>query len=92
MSNNSSVAFSLLFSIYNSFIFEPRHMISNNVAFFKIVDSVEPVKPTVMLINSKCCSFGSFLLIEYASDLQRLGSDCAFAQADLRLCWSHIPH
>ena len=24
--------------------------------------------------------------------MQGLCSDCAYAQADLRLCWSHIPH
>ena len=26
------------------------------------------------------------------SDKQRLWSDCAYAQAGLSLCWSHIPH
>ena len=56
------------------------------------VDSYEPVHPPYNLRSSKCCSVGSLILIKYASDLQRLWSDCVYAQADLRLCWSHIPH
>ena len=28
----------------------------------------------------------------YSSNEQGLWSDCAYAQADLSLCWSHIPH
>ena len=42
------------------------------------------------LRNSKWCSASSLTIIEYSSD--KLWSDCAYAQADLRLCWSHIPH
>ena len=38
------------------------------------------------------CLVSSLTIIEYSSDEQRLRSDCADAQADLRLCWSHIPH
>ena len=34
----------------------------------------------------------SITFIEYSSDKQRLWSDCTYAQADLSLCWSHIPH
>ena len=30
--------------------------------------------------------------VAYFSDQQRLWSDCAYAQADLRLCLSNIPH
>ena len=56
------------------------------------VDSDQPVQPPVNLRNSKCCSVCSLTIIEYSSDKQRLWSDCAYAQADLRLCWSHIPH
>ena len=56
------------------------------------VDSDEPVQPTFKLRNSKWCSVFSSRLIEYASESQRLWSDCAYAQSDLRLCWSHIPH
>ena len=52
------------------------------------VDSDEPLKPP----NSKWCSVSSLTIIEYSSDQQWLWSDCAYAQADLRLCWSHIPH
>ena len=55
-------------------------------------DSDEPVQPPFKLINSKWCSDSSLTLVEYSSDLQRLWSDCAFAQADLRHCRSHIPH
>ena len=44
------------------------------------------------LRNSKWCSVSSLTIIEYSSDQQRLSSDCPYAQADLRLCWSHIPH
>ena len=56
------------------------------------VDSGEPVQPPFKLRNSKWCTNSSLTLIEYWSDKQRLWSDCAYAQADLRLCWSHIPH
>ena len=56
------------------------------------VDSDEPVQPPFKLRNSKWCSFSSLTVIEYSSDKQRLLSDCAYAQADLRLCWSLIQH
>ena len=56
------------------------------------VDSDEPVQPRFKLRNSKWCSVNSLKVIKYSSDQQRLWSDCAYAQADLRLCWSHIPH
>ena len=56
------------------------------------VDSDEPLQPPSKLRNSKWCSVSSLPIIEYSSDKQRLWSDCAYAQADLRLCWSHIPH
>ena len=56
------------------------------------VDSDENVQPSFKLRNSNWCSFSSLTSIEYSSDLQRLWSDCAYAQADLRLYWSHIPH
>ena len=29
---------------------------------------------------------------KYSSDWQKLWSDCAYAKADMRLCWSHILH
>ena len=51
-----------------------------------------PEQPPVKLRNSKCCSVSSLGVIEYSSDKQRLWSACAYAQADLRLYWSHIPH
>ena len=44
------------------------------------------------LRNSKCCLASSWTFNEYSSDLQRLWSDCAHAQAGLSLCWSRIPH
>ena len=54
-------------------------------------DSDDPVRPPIKLRTSKKCSVSSLALIEYLRDQQRLCSDCAYAQADLRLCWSHIP-
>ena len=56
------------------------------------IDSRRAVQPPFKLRNSKWCSVSSLTVIEYSSDQQRLRSDCAYAQADLRLCWSHIPH
>ena len=56
------------------------------------IDSDEPLQPPSKLRNSKCCSSSSLTVIEYWGDQQRLWSDCAYAQADLRFCWSHIPH
>ena len=56
------------------------------------VDSDEPVQPPYKLRNSKLCLISSLTVIEYSSDKQRLWSDCAYAQAGLRLCLSHIPH
>ena len=58
----------------------------------KSVDTDEPVQPPFKLRNSKYCSVSSLTLIKYSSDRQRLWSDCAYAQADLRLYWSHTPH
>ena len=56
------------------------------------VSSDEPRLPSFKLRNSKWYSVSSLTTMEYSSDLQRLWSDCAYAQADLRLSWSHIPH
>ena len=56
------------------------------------VDSDEPLQPPFRLRNLKWHSVSSLTLIGYSSDKQRLWSDCAYALADLRLCWSHIPH
>ena len=56
------------------------------------IHSDESSQPPVKLRNSKWCSVSSLTLIEYSSDWQRLWSDCAYAQADLRLCCSHLPH
>ena len=56
------------------------------------VNSDEPVQSPVKLRNSKQCSVSSSTVIEYSSDKQRLWSVCAYAQADLSLCWSHIPN
>ena len=50
-----------------------------------------PVQPPFKRRNSKWCSVSRLTLIEYSSNNQRLWSDCAYAQADLRLCWSHKP-
>ena len=59
---------------------------------FTSEDSDEPVQPPFKLRNSKLCSVSSLTLIEFLNDKQRLWSDCTYVQADLRLCWSHIPH
>ena len=56
------------------------------------VDSDETIQPLVKFRNSKWFSVSSFTVIKYSSDWQNLWSDCAYAQAGLRLCWSHIPH
>ena len=56
------------------------------------VDSDEPVQSPLKLRNSKLCSVSSLTFIEYANDMQRLLSECVYAQANLRLCWSHIPY
>ena len=48
--------------------FEPRHEISNNVAFLTSVDSDEPVQPPVKIRNSKWCSVSSLTLLEYSND------------------------
>ena len=55
-------------------------------------ESDENVQPPFKLRNSKWCSVSNTIFIEYSSDKQRLWSDCAYAQAGLSLCWSHIPH
>ena len=56
------------------------------------VYSDEAMQPPFKLRNYKWCSVSSFTLKEYSSDKQRLWSDCAYAQAGLSFCWSHIPH
>ena len=56
------------------------------------VDSDEPVQPALKFSNPKWRSVSSLIFIEYSSDYHRLWSECAYAQADLRLCWTHIPH
>ena len=56
------------------------------------VESDEPLQPPFKLRNSKWCSVSNLTIIEYSSNYQRLLSDCAYAQADLRLCSSYIPH
>ena len=56
------------------------------------VDSDKPVQPPFKLRNPKWCSVSNLTVVQYSSDKQRLWSDCAYAQAGLSLCWSHIPH
>ena len=50
------------------------------------------MQPPFKLRSYKWCSVSSLTLIEYSSNKQRLWSVCAYAQAGLSLCWSHIPH
>ena len=47
---------------------------------------------TLLLRNSKWCSVASLIFIYYSSDQQRLWSGCAYTQAGLGLCWSHMPY
>ena len=68
------------------------HVISNNVVFWHVWTRTSLCRVLFKLRNFKWCSVSSLTFIEYSSDLQRLWSDCPYAQADLRLCWSHIPH
>ena len=56
------------------------------------VDSDEPVQSPFKLWNSKWCSVSRLTVIEYYSDMQRVWLECAYVQAGLSLCWSHIPH
>ena len=56
------------------------------------VNSYGSVQPPFNLRNSKWCSVSSLTFIEYSSDKQGLRSYCAYAQAGLSHCWSHISH
>ena len=42
--------------------------------------------------NPKRCPISCPTVTEHSIDKQRLWPDCTYAQADLRPCWSHIPH
>ena len=68
-------------------IIEPWHVISNNKCWLR-----RACTASFKLRNSKWCSVSSLTVIEYSNDLQRLWSDCAYAQAGLSLCWSHTLH
>ena len=57
-----------------------------------ILTSADSYEPPFKLLNSKWCPVSSLTVVQYSSDKQMLRSDCAYAQADLRLCWLHIPH
>ena len=58
---------------------------------FTSVDSNEHAQPLFKLRKAVCCSVSSLTVIEYSSDQQRLWSDCAYGQAGVSLCWSHVP-
>ena len=47
-----------------AFIYEPVHVISNNVFFLTCVDSDEAVQPPLKLRNSIWCSVSSLTIIE----------------------------
>ena len=55
------------------------------------VDSDQHVQPPLKFRNFKWCLVSNLVFIECTSDQQRLWSDCAYAQAGLSLCLSHIP-
>ena len=50
------------------------------------------MQPPFKLRYSKSRSVSSLTVVKYSSNKRRLGSGCAYAQAGLSLCWSHIPH
>ena len=56
------------------------------------VDSDKPLQPIFKLRHTKWCSVSSLIFKIYQSDQQRLWSGCPYAQANLRICWTHIPH
>ena len=89
---NSLHAGKFFMIFFHLLIFEPWHVIFQQCGILTSRDSDEPVQPPVKLRNAKWCSVSSLTVVEYSSDLQRLWSDCAYAQAGLRHCWSHIPH
>ena len=60
---------------------------SHQCGILTSVDSDEPVQTPFNLRNSKWCSVSSLTLKAYSSDKQRLWLDCAYGQADWRLCW-----
>ena len=72
--------------------FMSRAMWFTTMWYFDTCRPTRACAATSKLRNYKWCSISSLRVIEYSSDKQILWSDCAYAQADLRLCWSHIPH
>ena len=88
----------LCFVDHLNYLCYPQHMIWAATCDFQqcgiltSVDSDKPVQPPFKLRNWKWCPISSLTLIENSSDKQRLWSDCMYAQADPRLCLSHIPH
>ena len=53
---------------------------------------INRLRPLFKHRNSKWCSINSLTVKGYFSDKQRFVSVCAYAQAGLSLCWSHIRH
>ena len=90
-------SFVILALIQNLYVSKEHHNIWAVTCDFQqcgsltCVDSDEPLQPPFKLRNSKWCSVSSLTVKEYSSDKQRLWSDCAYAQAGLSNCWSHIP-
>ena len=86
-SSDHSINYILIWWLY-----ELWHVIFQQCGIFTSVDSDAPVQPPFKSRNSKWCSISSLSVIEYSSDKHRIWSDCAYAQADLRFCWSQKPH
>ena len=63
---------------------ERRHEISNSGIWQNLM------QPLLKRRNVKRFWVSSLTVIKYSSDFQRLWPDCAYVQADLRLCWSHM--
>ena len=74
-----------------NFIIELWHVISNNMVFWQVLRYRRVCTASYKLRKLKWGSVSSLTVIEYLSCQERLWSVCAYAQAGLSLCWSHIP-
>ena len=74
---------------YMYIIYEPAHSKTYNKICVTSKDSDQPVFPPSMARVLVYPSLDSPEAVEATRDQQRLRSDCAEAQADLNLRWSH---
>ena len=71
--------------------YEPAHDKTNKMACAPSEDSDQPGHPPSLIRVFAICVKKAWVLSYPLSTLQRLWSDCADAQADLILCWVHLP-